>query len=66
MKTLISCIGFILVIISALSTPISIGYFLFHWADGYDVSVAAWEGFKLWVLMLLAILPGFVCIQLGD
>lgn len=57
-KLTLNTIAILLILMGVLATPIAIGVGLYDWAAN-DVLFkhAAWEGFKMWVFMILT---GFV------
>ena len=58
-KTLFMIIGALCFLSAALSIPISIIYGVNLWAgDDLEFKLALWEGVKLWLLMVMMIMPG--------
>jgi len=48
-------------IIATLSTPTTIGLVLYEWAIvDVEFKYAAWHGFKVWVAMIVWIIPGII------
>ena len=54
MKTLISIIAVVFILMAALATPIAIGSGIYEWAVvNVEFKVALWEGFKMWIKMIV-------------
>jgi len=60
MKTAMSVIGMILILIAGLATPVAVVHGVYEWV-GNDVEFkfALWEGVKLWLIMLSGLIIGY-------
>lgn len=66
MKALIAMVGFVLLVISALATPIAVIYGVYEWVgNDTEFKYALWEGVKLWVIMLLGLVVGYPMVMLS-
>ena len=63
MKTLLLFVGFALLVMAALSTPVAIGLGLYDWVvNDMEFKIALWEGFKSWVLIMgVGLVGGVPC-----
>ena len=60
MKTTIYIIGMILILCGALATPVGIVHGVYEWvANDLEFKYALWEGVKLWLIMLSALIIGY-------
>ncbi len=68
MKTVLFIVGAVFIFIAAIATPVSIGYGIYEWvAIDMEFKFALWEGFKLWVTMILTgLVIGMPCYMLGS
>ena len=66
MKTVFCVVGIICIVIAALATPVSVVLGVYEWV-GNDVEFkfALWYGIKVWIGMLLCIIPGIICSPIG-
>lgn len=58
-------IGMAFLIIASFSTLIGLGVGLYDWAHGVEFAVAAWSGFKTFLISLLCVIPGGLFILIG-
>ena len=67
MKNILGFIGVALIILAAISTPLAIGLGLYEWviAD-VEFKFALWYGFKVWIGMVLCLIPGFILVTIAQ
>ena len=60
MKTIFQIIAIILIFCGALSVPVGFIYGVYEWVgNDLEFKYALWEGVKLWLIMLSALIVGY-------
>ena len=60
MKATMMILGYIFLIIAGLATPVSIVHGVYEWVgNDIEFKFALWEGVKLWLIMLSALIVGY-------
>lgn len=68
MKAFIGVLGFLLLVVAALATPVAIAIGLYDWVIAeQEFKFALWYGFKAWLWMIgLGLGLGYPCFIIGS
>lgn len=60
-KSVFGIVGLLFVLVAWLATPFGIGCAIYDYAFGSEAfGLALWFGFKVWIGMLMCVVPGFI------
>ncbi len=61
MQIILTFVALICFVGAGIATPVGIGFAIYDWAHGVELSMSMWNGFLTWLKMVLLVIPGLFC-----